>query len=108
MDVFRIQAQLVRHGAPVPGQHFDLVAGLTSAGFIAQGPWYGVVLDEARHFPFMLSQNGQCQYEGDRTQLRHCNLVTRRVESGAVFDLTWEHAQDLYSYQILTVSRLNA
>ena len=108
MDIYRIKAQHIQNGVPVPGQFLELVAGLTSPGFIAQGDWYGVVVDQAEFHPFVLTQNGYCQYAGDKTQVRHCTIVARPVVVDEIFEITWADAEDRYGYQVVSVGRLNA
>ncbi len=107
MDIYRITAQDIKNGMRMPGQTFELVAGLTEEDFIAYGQWYGVVVDGAEFNPFLLNQDGRCQYAGDRAELRSCNIVTKRVVVDEIFELTWENTADRYGYQILAVSRLN-
>lgn len=107
MDIYRIKAQQIHNGVVIHGQFFELVTGLTATNWIAFGKWFGTVSNGSEENPFILDQDGNCQYAGDRTQLRHCSIATKPVELGVFFELTWENAQDRYGYKIVEIGRLN-
>jgi hypothetical protein len=107
LNVYRIRAELVVNAAPVPGQFVELLAGLTPTHHIAQGQWYGAVFDGREIHPFVLTQDGRCQYAGGPFECRYFTIVTRPVSENEIFELTWADASDRYCYKVVSVQRQN-
>lgn len=108
MDIYRIEAKWF-DGESDCGT-IELVAGLGPQQFIAVGNWFGVVDQGNEKHPFVLLGNGlfqYAQYAGGPVERRLSTIDKKRVIVGETFALSWLTHEDVHSFRITRISRLN-